>query len=119
MHESFGDYLEIPRKTRNYLKVSVLLFIGFLIFRQVIYGDEIKRDILLSDRRNATVTDIYIDRNEHSSTFVKFSNGSKGVLDFPYQIGDSVSKKKGDSIEYIFRNNKIIKNKWLKTYSKD
>jgi hypothetical protein len=118
MHQSFGDYLEVPRKTRNYLKISVILFIGFFIFREVIYGDEIKRDILLSEKRNATVIDIYNDKNEHNYTFVKFSNGNKELLEFPYQIGDSVSKSKGDSIEYIFRNKKVIKNNWLKNYKK-
>ncbi len=41
--------------------------------------------------------------------YVKFSNGSQKILEYPYKIGDSISKKKGDSIEYIFRKDSIIK----------
>jgi hypothetical protein len=118
MSQSLGDHLEIPRKIRIYLKVSAILFIGFIILREVFYGDEIRKKMLLDERRNTTVVDIYRDRNEHNFTFVKYSNGKKELLDFQYKIGDSVSKKKGDSIEYIFRNKKIIKNNWLKNYQK-
>lgn len=111
--------LDITLKLQIYLCIAIILFISFFILREFLYGDAITRDILLSKKRNVTVTEIYRDRNEHNFTFVKFSDGNKELLDFPYKIGDSISKNKGDSIEYIFRNESVIKNNWLKSYSKN
>lgn len=107
---------EIDNRSAIYIIAFFAILLGFFIIRENLYGDEIRQNALLSEKRNTSVVDIYKDRNEHNFTFVKYSNGKKELLDFPYQIGDSVSKKKGDSIEYIFRNKKIIKNNWLKTY---
>lgn len=117
--KNLGNYLEITTKSKTYLRIAIILFIGFFILRQLLYGDAITRNILLNEKRNTTITEIYKDRNEHNFTFVKFSNGNKELLDFPYKIGDSLSKNKGDSIEYIFRNKKVIRNNWLKNYIKN
>lgn len=69
-----------------------------------------RKQKLLSIERYTKVIDIYNNRNEHNFLYVKFSNGSQKILEYPYKVGDSVSKRKGDSIEYIFRKDSIIEN---------
>ncbi|UKB86102.1 hypothetical protein LF887_10895 [Chryseobacterium sp. MEBOG06] len=64
----------------------------------------------MSLERYTRVIDIYNNRHEHNFLYVKFSNGSEKILEYPYKLGDSISKKRGDSIEYIFRKDSIIEN---------
>ncbi|ASK30715.1 hypothetical protein CEY12_11570 [Chryseobacterium sp. T16E-39] len=74
---------------------------------------------LLSIERYTKVIDIYNNRNEHNFLYAKFSNGFQKILEYPYEVGDSISKKKGDSIEYIFRKGKIIENNLLEESRKN
>ena len=86
------------------------------MIRDHIYGDKITKEILLNIERHTSVIDIYNNKEQHNFPYVKYSNGTNKILEFSYQIGDSISKNKGDSIEYIFRGEKIIKNNLLENY---
>ncbi|MGX9987246.1 hypothetical protein [Soonwooa purpurea] len=77
------------------------------------------KNAILSINRTTKVVDIYHNIHEHNFLFVKYSDGYNGLLEYPYIIGDSISKKKGDSIEYIFRGDSILKNNLLERARKD
>lgn len=62
---------------------------------------------------------MYANKNQHNLGYVRFSNGINEFLEYPYKVNDSISKKKGDSIEYIFRNHTIIKNNYLEQARKN
>jgi len=95
------------------------LAIFFIILVLVIILRKTTKDNLINYEISTKVVDIYRDRNEHNFLFVKYSNGSVELLDYPYKIGDSISKKKGDSIEYIFRNNTVLKNNLIQQARKE
>ncbi|GAA4162371.1 hypothetical protein GCM10022217_29660 [Chryseobacterium ginsenosidimutans] len=119
MNNIFEFEIRIEEKIKIYLIVFFAILISFFIIREYLYGDEITNKILLDSQIHSKVIRIYKNRDEHNFTFVKYSNGKEQLLDYPYQVGDSVSKNKGDSIEYVFRNNKVIKNNWLTSYLKN
>lgn len=93
--------------TKNIL-ILFTLFISVIIL--VIFLRKTTKDSLTDYEMYAKVINIYIDKNEHNFLFVKYSNGVVELLDYPYKVGDSISKRKGDSMEYIFRGNRIIRN---------
>ena len=80
---------------------------------------ETVKNQLLNSKINVKVVNIYKNRDEHNFIYVKFSNGKEQTLNYPYKIGDSISKKRNDSIEYIFRNGKIIKYNVLEYWRKN
>jgi len=95
------------------------LAIFFIILVLVIILRKTTKDNLINYEISTKVVDIYRDRNEHNFLFVKYSNGLVELLDYPYKIGDSISKKKGDSIEYIFRNDTVLKNNLIQQARKE
>ncbi|THV57070.1 hypothetical protein [Chryseobacterium candidae] len=101
--------IQIDGRIKNYIKYCFLA-IFFVIFFLVFFRKKTTENSLIDYEIHAKVVDIYRDRNEHNFLFVKYSNGSVELLDYPYKIGDSISKKKGDSIEYILRNGTWLKN---------
>ena len=106
----------IERKIKISMVIFLVVIISFLYIHDSIYGDEIKRDILLNIERQTSVIDIYANRRQHNMGYVKYSNGIDEPLYYPYKIGDSISKNKGDSIEYIFRGEEIIETNLLENY---
>lgn len=74
---------------------------------------------LLNIERHTRVIEIYPNKAQHNLGFVRFSNGINEFLEYPYKIGDSISKKKGDSIEYIFRKDTIIENNYFEESRKN
>ncbi|WP_300672623.1 hypothetical protein [Soonwooa sp.] len=74
---------------------------------------------LLSIEQYAKVNRIYNNEREHNFLYVEYSDGKKMLLEYNYKIGDSISKRKGDSIEYIFRGDSILKNNLLERARKD
>ncbi|MBT2623426.1 hypothetical protein [Chryseobacterium sp. ISL-6] len=109
-----NNHIELEPGIESKIKISFAVFfgliIGFIAIYEYFYGEEnVKKQLLLIEN-HSTVVDIYNNREEHNFLYVKYSNGRKKILEFEYKIGDSISKSKGDSIEYIFRNGKIIKN---------
>ncbi|WP_131707605.1 hypothetical protein [Chryseobacterium angstadtii] len=103
--------------------IVFLLIFGSIVFLIVFYlnhdSDNITKKQLLKINRHTKVIDIYVNKNEHNFLYVKFSNGSEKIMETSYQIGDSISKSKGDSIEYIFRGDSIIQNNLFETARKD
>ncbi|WP_294284372.1 hypothetical protein [uncultured Chryseobacterium sp.] len=98
----------------NTKNILILFFLSISIIIFVIFSRKTNRDSLADYEIFAKVVDIYRDKNEHNFLFVKYSNGIVELLDYPYKIGDSISKKRGDSIEYIFRGDNIIQNNLFK-----
>jgi len=84
----------------------IILFIFIYLITNS--NTQIKQKLLNIDR-HTRVVDIYVNKQQHNFLYVKFSNGAQKILEYPYRIDDSISKKKGDSIEYIFRKDSIIK----------
>ncbi|HCA07165.1 hypothetical protein [Chryseobacterium sp.] len=110
--------IQADSSIKNYIKYFFLA-IFFVIFYFVFFRKKTTENSLIDYEMHAKVIDIYRDRNEHNFLFVKYSNGLVELLDYPYKIGDSISKKKGDSIEYIFREHNIIKNNLFKVARKN
>ncbi|MBP2615112.1 hypothetical protein [Chryseobacterium jejuense] len=108
--------IEIDKNSKRIIKIFVAVFVGIFVLTilyLIINSNELVKRQLLSIERYTRVIDIYNNKKEHNFPYVKYSNGTQKILEFPYQIGDSVSKSKGDSIEYIFRKDSIIKNNYF------
>lgn len=107
-------------------KKTITLFIVFLgciflftIIYLIINSNSEREQKLLNVERYTKVVEIYPNKNQHNLGYVRFSNGVNEFLEYPYKVNDSISKKKGDSIEYIFRNDSIIKNNYLEEARKN
>ncbi|RXM50333.1 MULTISPECIES: hypothetical protein [unclassified Chryseobacterium] len=103
--------IEIDKSSKRIIKIFIAVFVGIFVITilyLIINSNELVKRQLLSIERYTRVIDIYNNKKEHNFPYVKYSNGTQKVLGFSYQIGDSVSKSKGDSVEYIFRKDSII-----------
>ncbi|MDC8103206.1 hypothetical protein ACNFU2_21685 [Chryseobacterium sp. PTM-20240506] len=118
-----SNNIELEPGMERKIKISFAVFFGFIIrviiIYQYFYGEENVKKQLLHIENHSRVIDIYNNQKEHNFLFVKYSNGRKNILEFNYKIGDSISKNKGDSIEYIFRNGKIIENNLFDEYRRN
>lgn len=114
--------LEIDKSSKKPLVIFGLIF-GTIVFLTIWYlnynSDNLTKKQLLEINRHTKVIDLYVNKNEHNFLYVKFSNGSEKIMETYYQIGDSLSKDKGDSIEYIFRKDSIIKNNYFEEARKN
>lgn len=109
----------IERKIKISIVIFLVVIIGFLCIRESIFGDEITKEALLNIERHTSVIGLYDNKEQHNAPYVKYSNGTSKILEFSYKLGDSISKNKGDSTEYIFRGQEIIKNNLLENYRND
>lgn len=104
---------KLDKSSKTPLIIFLLIF-GSIVFLTIFYlnnnSADLTKEQLLKINRHTKVTDIYVNKNEHNFLYVKFSNGTDKIMETPYQIGDSISKNKGDSIEYIFRKDSVIQN---------
>ncbi|MEG0928960.1 hypothetical protein [Chryseobacterium sp.] len=110
MEDDFN--IQIDKSSKKTIIIFIAFFGCILLFTiayLIINSNKLVKEKILSIERNTKVIDIYNNKKEHNFLYVKYSNGTQKILEFSYQIGDSVSKKKGDSIEYIFRKDSIIK----------
>lgn len=97
----------------------VVFFIGVLI---LLYFEVYKKDLLyyldksyqveIEDSYNGIIIKKYADKVNHNSSMVEFSDGTNRGI-HPYfwgkmEVGDSISKVKGDSIIQVFRNDEKI-----------
>ena len=108
--------IEVDKSSRKTIIIFIVFFGCILLFTiayLIINSNKLVKEKILSIERNTKVIDIYNNKKEHNFLYVKYSNGTQKILEFSYQIGDSVSKKKGDSIEYIFRKDSLIKSNLL------
>ncbi|STD06833.1 hypothetical protein [Chryseobacterium carnipullorum] len=114
--------LEIDKSNKKSLIIFWLIF-GSIVFLIIFYlnynSDNLTKEQLLKINRHTKVIDVYVNKNEHNFLYVKFSNGSEKIMETSYHIGDSISKNKGDSIEYIFRGDSIIQNNLFETARKE
>ncbi|PRB06169.1 hypothetical protein CQ046_03100 [Chryseobacterium sp. MYb7] len=112
---------ELDKSSKKALIILGLIF-GSIVFLVIFYlsynSNNLTKQQILEINRHEKVIDIYRDKNEHNFLFVKYSNGSVELLDYPYKIGDSISKNRGDSIEYIFRNDSVLKNNLIQQIRK-
>lgn len=90
----------------------ILLFVILIIYL-VVTNNTSTINKLLSIEQYAKVNRIYNNEKEHNSRYVEYNDGKKKLLEYNYKIGDSISKRKGNSIEYIFRGDTILKNNLL------
>jgi len=105
--------MELDKSSKRTIKIFIVFFgciLLFIIIYLIINSNSKRKQKLLSIERYTRVVDIYNNRHEHNFQYAKFSNGSQKILEYPYKVGDSISKKRGDSIEYIFRKDSIIEN---------
>lgn len=112
----------MDKTQQNALVVLFLIFVIPIIIISIYTNSnryDLTRNSILNLERHTKVVDIYINKEEHNFTYVKFSNGKSESLDDPYKIGDSISKNKGDSIEYIFRGDTILKYNMLESIRKE
>ena len=116
-----SEFFKIDDESKKSVKIFFWIFgifiIGIFFYLKKTKNNTTKKQIL-NYEMNVKVVDVYNDRNEHNFTFVKFSNGKRVLREYPYEIGDSISKIKNDSIEYIYRNGTIIKYNTLEYYRK-
>lgn len=106
-------------KTIYVIPIITFLVLAGAIIYQVINSDAERKHDLLSIERHTGVVDVYANKKQHNLGYVRFSNGRNEFLEYPYKIGYSISKKRGDSIEYIFRNGSIIQNNYLEEARKN
>lgn len=89
----------------------ILGIIVFFTFAYMNYNDEqITKRNILNRERNDKIIDIFRVKKEHNYIYIRLAKGGISNYNNLYKIGDSLSKKRGDSIEYIFRGNNVIKN---------
>ncbi|AZA76489.1 hypothetical protein EG347_02595 [Chryseobacterium sp. G0186] len=114
--------IEIDKSSKKKIVVFILFFaciVLLTIIYLIINSNSSTKKQLLYVERYARVIELYNNKQEHNFPYVKYSNGTRKILEFPYKIGDSVSKKRGDSIEYIFRNDSVIVNNYFERARKD
>ncbi|WP_263602877.1 hypothetical protein [Chryseobacterium sp. PET-29] len=114
--------IEVDKSSKKTIIIFIIAF-GCILLLTIMYliinSNRLVKEKILAIERNARVVDIYNNKKEHNFLYVKYSNGNQKLLEYPYKLGDSVSKKKGDSIEYIFRKDSIIKNNLLEDSRKN
>jgi hypothetical protein len=114
--------LSLDSNTKRIIKFLLYIFCAILLITFIFLyfsGPSEKKQILLSTERHTTVIEVYANKNQHNFVYARFSNGVNDLLYYPYKVGDSISKNKGDSIEYIFRKGKIIEHNYLKEARKN
>jgi len=108
-----NNVFTIDKSSRKSLAIFGLIFgsIVFSVFFYMNYNNEkiTKRNILNKERHDKII-DIFRVKKEHNYIYIKLARGGVSNYNYLYKIGDSISKKRGDSIEYIFRGDSIIKN---------
>ncbi|MCP2039220.1 hypothetical protein [Chryseobacterium sp. HSC-36S06] len=114
MKEDFK--IEFDKQTQKSITIFFLIFGIFIVFigvREYYYGYNLRYESLINEDYTLKVDRVYINSTEHNFKYVAFTNGKQQLSEFGYQKNDSIVKKKGDSIEYIYRDDKIISNNVL------
>ncbi|PWN63108.1 hypothetical protein [Chryseobacterium oncorhynchi] len=120
MEDNFN--IEIDKSSKKTIILFIAFFLCIFLFTLIyliINSNSEREQKLLNVERHTRVVEIYLNKNQHNFSYVKYSNGINELLEYPYKIGDSISKKKGDSIEYIFRKDSIIKNNYFEEARKN
>lgn len=72
------------------------------------YDEKIKSRILQLEK-HTIVLNIYRDISQHNFIMVTYKDGQNTTLYYDLKIGDSISKKRNDSMLYIYRKDSILK----------
>lgn len=110
MEDDFN--MEVDKSSRKTITLFIVFFVCIFLFTiiyLIINSNSEREQKLLNVERYTKVVEVYPNKNQHNLGYVRFSNGINEFLEYPYKVNDSISKKKGDSIEYIFRKDSIIK----------
>ncbi|WP_284464728.1 hypothetical protein [Chryseobacterium sp.] len=114
--------IKVDKSNRKTIIIFIVFFgciFLFTLIYLIINSNSEREQKLLNVERHTKVVEIYPNKNQHNLGYVRFSNGTNEFLEYPYKVNDSISKKKGDSIEYIFRNDSIIINNYLEEARKN
>lgn len=114
--------IEVDKSSKKTITIFILVFgciLLFTIIYLIINSNADRKQKLLNIDRHTRVVEIYSNKDQHNLGYVRFSNGINEFLEYPYKVGDSISKKRGDSIEYIFRKDSIIKNNYFEESRKN
>lgn len=114
--------IEVDKSSKKTIIIFILVFgciLLFTIIYLIINSNADRKQKLLNIDRHTRVVEIYSNKDQHNLGYVRFSNGINEFLEYPYKVGDSISKKRGDSIEYIFRKDSIIKNNYFEESRKN
>ena len=112
-----NSFFKIDKDSGKGLIIFFLIMLVPILY-VILTDTEATKKQLLSIDRHTKVIRIYKNEKEHNFLYVDFSNKNSKILEYPYLVGDSLSKNKGDSIEYIFRDGKILENNFLEAYRK-
>lgn len=108
-----NNNFEVGKSSKKNLFIFVFI-LGLIVFLSVFYlsnnKEEITKKNILNEERHSRIINIFRVKEEHNYIYIKFSGGEVSNFKYSYKIGDSISKNKGDSIEYIFRGDSIIRN---------
>lgn len=92
---------------------GIALLIYFQVYKKdkLFYlGEAFKANVEQSYK--GVIKEKYVDKMNHNSPMIKFTNGeSIGINGFfrgKMQVGDSISKVRGDSVIQVFRNGEKI-----------
>ncbi|MGE8434403.1 hypothetical protein [Chryseobacterium joostei] len=120
MEDNFN--IEVDKSSKKTI-ILFIIFFGCILLSTIAYliinSNSEREQKLLNVERHTKVVEVYPNKNQHNFSYVKYSNGINELLEYPYKVGNSISKKKGDSIEYIFRNDSIIINNYLEEARKN
>ncbi|SMO77364.1 hypothetical protein SAMN06265171_106265 [Chryseobacterium rhizoplanae] len=104
---------ELDESSKKPLLIFGLIF-GSIVFITVFYlsynAENLTKKVILDEKRHSRIISIFRAKEEHNFIYIKLSGGQIYNFNNLYRVGDSLSKSKGDSIEYIFRGDSIIKN---------
>ncbi|RXM51712.1 hypothetical protein BOQ64_12410 [Chryseobacterium sp. CH25] len=108
-----NNNFELGNSSKKTLFIFALL-LGLIVFLSLFYlsnnKEETTKKNILNEERHSRIINIFRVKEEHNYIYIKFSGGEVSNFKYSYKIGDSISKNKGDSIEYIFRGDSIIRN---------
>jgi hypothetical protein len=117
-----NNQIEFEPGIETKIKISFAVFfvviISIIFIYDYFYGEDDQKKHLLYIENYSKVIEINIDKENHNSLYIKCSDGRRAPFHFDYKVGDSISKRKGDSIEYIFRDGKILENNLFKIFQK-
>lgn len=121
MYGMKNKIFKLDKSIEKPLFIFALIF-GAIVAIIVVYlqhnDEEISTKVILDKQRHSRIVRIFRVKEEHNYIYIKLSTGHIANFNKLYKVGDSLSKNKGDSIEYIFRNGEVIQNNLIENYRK-
>lgn len=111
-----ADNFKLDESTQKSLLIFYGIFSIFILITLIynyFYADKHTKEDILNENYVRIVNSVYINKEEHNFLYVKYSDNTIESPNFHYNKNDSLVKRRGDSIEYIFRNQNVIENNLL------